>query len=89
MFYFLQELKEYLDSAEEGFVYFSLGGNVKSKDLNNQTMSNILEAFREIPYKVLWKFEANNLPGKPDNVKLIRWAPQQDVLRKFTSYVFN
>lgn len=48
-------------------------------------MANIMDALREIPYKVLWKFEANNLPGKPDNVMLIRWAPQQDVLRKFSS----
>ncbi|KAJ8964655.1 hypothetical protein NQ317_010170, partial [Molorchus minor] len=75
-----EELKAFLDDAKDGFIYFSLGGNVKSKDLKGPTVTNIVEVLKELPYKVLWKFEAEGLPEKPDNVKLIKWAPQQDIL---------
>lgn len=36
--------------------------------------------FSELPYKVLWKFEADHMEGKPDNVKISKWLPQQDLL---------
>jgi len=37
--------------------------------------------FRQIPQKVLWKFEGE-MEGKPDNVMTGNWFPQRDVLRK-------
>ncbi|KAJ8974386.1 hypothetical protein NQ317_006165 [Molorchus minor] len=75
-----KELKQFLDSAKDGFIYFSLGSNVKSKDLSEPSLKAIMGALSELPYKVLWKFEADSLPGKPKNVKLIKWAPQQQIL---------
>lgn len=77
------ELKKFLDESSQGVVYFSMGSNVKSKDLSNETRNVIMETFSQLPYNVLWKFEADDLPGKPENVKIIKWAPQQDVLSKF------
>ncbi|KAJ8952312.1 hypothetical protein NQ318_017205 [Aromia moschata] len=73
-------LERILGNAHNGFIYFSLGGNVKSKDLGSETVATILETLKELPYRVLWKFEADDLPGKLDNIKLIKWAPQQDIL---------
>jgi glucuronosyltransferase len=29
---------------------------------------------------VLWKFEADDLPNKPDNVMISKWTPQSDLL---------
>lgn len=77
-----QDLKDFMDNAKEGFIYFSLGSNVRSRELNRATLTAIVQAFKEIPYKVVWKFEGDDLPGKPDNVKLVKWAPQQVVLSK-------
>lgn len=77
-----QDLKDFMDNAKEGFIYFSLGSNVRSKELNQATLTAIVQAFKEVPYKIVWKFEGDDLPGKPDNVKLVRWAPQQIVLSK-------
>lgn len=34
-----------------------------------------------MPYKVLWKFEDDQMEGKPENVKINKWLPQQDILR--------
>ncbi|KAK5639989.1 hypothetical protein RI129_010800 [Pyrocoelia pectoralis] len=75
------DLKEQLDNANNGFIYFSLGSNVKSKNIPMETRITILETFSELPYTVLWKFEAENLPNQPDNVIISKWLPQQDVLR--------
>ncbi|KAF5287360.1 hypothetical protein FQA39_LY15963 [Lamprigera yunnana] len=76
-----KELQKILDSAKDGFIYFSLGSNVKSKDLTSETRNVILETFSELPYTILWKFELENLPNKPNNVITSKWFPQQDVLR--------
>ncbi|KAF5287366.1 hypothetical protein FQA39_LY15969 [Lamprigera yunnana] len=75
-----QEIESKLNSSTGGFIYFSLGSNVKSKDLAEKTLTTILETFAELPYTVLWKFEKDNLPNKPDNVITHKWLPQPIIL---------
>ncbi|XP_017775569.1 PREDICTED: UDP-glucuronosyltransferase 2B33-like [Nicrophorus vespilloides] len=75
-----KDLKLFLDEAKEGVIYFSLGTNVKSKDIPEETRTVIMKTFAKLPYKILWKFESEDLKEKPDNVKIIKWIPQQDVL---------
>ncbi|XP_012259384.2 UDP-glycosyltransferase UGT5-like isoform X1 [Athalia rosae] len=77
---FEKNVKKFLDSAVEGFVYFSLGSNVKSKHLPEHKLKTLMSVFASLPYKVLWKFELDTLPGKPDNVFISKWLPQHDVL---------
>ncbi|CAG9820048.1 unnamed protein product [Phaedon cochleariae] len=74
------DIQKYLDSSPQGIVYFSLGSNVKSANLTESTRDVIIRAMAELPYKVLWKWENDYLPGKPDNVMIRKWLPQQDVL---------
>ncbi|KAK5649370.1 hypothetical protein RI129_000399 [Pyrocoelia pectoralis] len=76
-----ENLQNVLDNAKNGVIYFSLGSNVKSKDLFDDTRLEILETFKELPYTVLWKFENENLPNISKNVIISKWFPQQDVLR--------
>ncbi|XP_018561622.1 UDP-glucuronosyltransferase 2B31 [Anoplophora glabripennis] len=75
-----EELKMFLDRAGEGVIYFSLGTNVRSHHLSKGLIQAFVDTFRELPYKVLWKFE-RDVPEKSSNVKIVRWLPQQDVLR--------
>ncbi|XP_065354388.1 UDP-glucosyltransferase 2-like [Calliphora vicina] len=75
-----QDLQEFLDNAKEGAIYFSMGSNLKSKDIPAETLKEILDTFRELKLKVLWKFEAETLPNKPDNVYIKSWYPQPSVL---------
>lgn len=75
------ELKTYLDNAEKnGVIYMSLGSNVKSKDLSPEILQIFLDVFGNSTYNVVWKFEAENLPNKPDNVFISKWLPQSDLL---------
>lgn len=77
------DLQEYLDNAKNGAIYFSMGSNVKSKFMEPEKRDAILKVFSKLKVKVLWKWEDENLPGKPENVKISKWLPQQDILGKF------
>lgn len=47
-------------------------------------LEKIIKAFEKVPYNVLWKFEKDELLGKPKNVMIKKWLPQQDVLGMFS-----
>ncbi|KAJ3631053.1 hypothetical protein MTP99_012208 [Tenebrio molitor] len=75
-----QDLQEFLDNAKEGVVYFSLGSNMKSSLLPPEKRQAFLDSFAKLKQQVLWKWEEDILPGKPTNVRLGKWLPQQDIL---------
>nr|XP_018912232.1 PREDICTED: UDP-glucuronosyltransferase 1-1-like isoform X1 [Bemisia tabaci] len=76
-------LQAWLDGAQKGVIYFSLGSNMKSEFLPPKVLSNFLRVFRELPtgYRVLWKCEGNaKIPGQSENILTQKWMPQQSVL---------
>ncbi|XP_074039733.1 UDP-glycosyltransferase UGT5 [Leptinotarsa decemlineata] len=75
-----RDLKEYIDNAEEGVVYFSLGSNVKPSEMRNETKKALLNALGKIKQKVLWKWDEDFLPGNPENIRTNKWFPQQEIL---------
>nr|QPA18378.1 UDP-gluconosyltransferase [Trialeurodes vaporariorum] len=78
-----QSLQEWCDGAEKGVIYFSLGGNMRSKNLEPVIQSNFVRVFKELPagYRVLWKWELEGkVPGQSDNVLTQQWVPQQSLL---------
>ncbi|XP_068994073.1 uncharacterized protein [Neodiprion pinetum] len=75
-----KDLQRTLDEATQGFIYMSLGSNVKSATLSKETRGEFIAAFSKLPYIVIWKFENDFLPDKPDNVFTVKWAPQQSIL---------
>jgi glucuronosyltransferase len=77
-----------LDNATEGFILFSLGSNVKSSKLPQERITAILGVLSKLKVKVLWKFEKEDLPGRPANVKISKWLSQQDVLGTSTLIIF-
>ncbi|XP_018565801.2 UDP-glucuronosyltransferase 2B16-like [Anoplophora glabripennis] len=74
------ELQEYLDSATNGVIYFSLGSIISSKQLSNTTKEVILKTFSQLPYHILWKYD-KEVVNTPSNLKIMKWIPQQDLLR--------
>jgi glucuronosyltransferase len=57
-----------------------LGTNVKSASISQKLKDTILETFSDLPYNVLWKFENDQISDKPDNVKIVEWAPQTAIM---------
>ncbi|XP_058054053.1 UDP-glycosyltransferase UGT5-like [Anopheles bellator] len=75
-----EDIKAILDNATEGVIYFSLGSNLQSRQLPAAKRDAILRVFAGLKQTVLWKWEDETLPNKPDNVIVKAWWPQDDIL---------
>ncbi|CAH1375667.1 hypothetical protein MTP99_017076 [Tenebrio molitor] len=73
------DLQSFLDNAKDGVILFSMGSNLKSKDLSEDVRNILLKALSKVKQQVLWKFETD-LADTPPNVKIMKWLPQQDIL---------
>ncbi|KAJ4918637.1 hypothetical protein JOQ06_005112 [Pogonophryne albipinna] len=73
-----EDLESWLLDGEHGFVVFTLGTMVS--DLPEERTSVFLEAFRQIPQKVVWRYTGPVPDNVPENVKFMKWAPQNDLL---------
>lgn len=76
-----QDLKQYLDSSKHGVIYLSFGTNVDTSALPRIKIQSIINAFSQLPYDVLWKWNQDELPGRTQNIKISKWFPQSDLLR--------
>ncbi|XP_049305198.1 UDP-glycosyltransferase UGT5 isoform X2 [Bactrocera dorsalis] len=74
------DLERFIKESKHGVIYFSMGSNVRSKFLPAEKRKAILDTFRGLKQRVLWKFEDPKLEGKPDNVYISEWFPQDDIL---------
>lgn len=61
-------------------IYFSLGSTVKGNFLNDGSKKAIMNAFAQLPNKVLINIDLENI-NVPRNVRVEKWLPQQDILR--------
>ncbi|KAJ4448257.1 hypothetical protein ANN_10271 [Periplaneta americana] len=75
-----KDLDDFLSGAEHGVIYFSMGSMIRAETLPADKRDAFLQAFAELPQRVLWKWENDSLPGRPHNVKIAKWLPQFDVL---------
>ncbi|KAM3963422.1 UDP-glycosyltransferase UGT5-like [Aphomia sociella] len=75
-----KDVEEFLADAEHGAIYFSFGSNLKSSTMSEKMLQQILEVFKRIPQKILWKWENDKFPDGHDNVYTKTWFPQLDVL---------
>ncbi|CAH2098378.1 unnamed protein product [Euphydryas editha] len=76
-----KDLKTYLDSSKNGVIYMSFGTNVKSFMLPPEKLKIFIDVFSQIQYDVLWKWDEDELPERPKNVRLSKWLPQPDLLQ--------
>lgn len=75
-----QDLQKIMDQSTEGVLLFSMGGNLKSSKIPKDILNVILKCLGKIKQTVLWKWEDEHLPNKPENVIIRKWLPQQDIL---------
>ncbi|XP_055701703.1 uncharacterized protein LOC129800979 [Phlebotomus papatasi] len=83
-----QRIQEFIDGAEHGVVFFSLGSNVKSSFLPQEKLDAILKTFSKLKQRVLFKWETDSLPNQPENVMTQKWMPQSDILAHKNVRVF-
>jgi len=75
-----KDLEDFVaSSGTAGVIYFSLGSVTKGSAMPLEMRDKMVKAFSKLPQKVLWKYEGT-IENLPKNVKLLSWAPQQDIL---------
>lgn len=82
-----QDIKQFLDDASEGALLFSWGSMVKASTLPKEKLQAVLKVIGNIPRKVIWKWEMDDLPGKPKNVMIKKWLPQFDVMSEYSKRI--
>ncbi|XP_075232021.1 UDP-glycosyltransferase UGT5-like isoform X1 [Lycorma delicatula] len=75
-----QDLEKFINESSHGVIYFCMGSMLKASTLPEEKRLDLIEVFSKLPQRVLWKWETETMPDKPDNVKLLKWMPQRDVL---------
>ncbi|CAK1545458.1 unnamed protein product [Leptosia nina] len=75
-----KDLQTIMDNAKHGVIYFSMGSNLKSKDFPEDLKNGILKFFGELKQTIIWKFEDDQIKNKPNNLHILKWAPQQSIL---------
>ncbi|XP_013109135.2 UDP-glycosyltransferase UGT5 [Stomoxys calcitrans] len=83
-----EKIEKFINDSKHGVIYFSMGSNLKSKDMPVEKKNEILKAFKNLKQRVLWKFEDKEMKGKPENVLISDWFPQDDILAHKNVKVF-
>ncbi|KAK5645029.1 hypothetical protein RI129_006329 [Pyrocoelia pectoralis] len=73
-------LETFLNEAEHGAIYFSMGSILHIQDMETAKFEAIIKQLGQLPQKVLWKVDNTTLPELPSNIMVVNWAPQLDVL---------
>ena len=66
--------------SEHGVIFVSFGSMLKGSLMSEKMRKIFTNAFGKLKQRVLWKWESEEMEGKPDNVMLSKWLPQQDLL---------
>ncbi|KAM8707357.1 hypothetical protein ACLKA7_011444 [Drosophila subpalustris] len=74
------KLLDFLDGAEHGVIYFSMGMEILNNWLPNKVEENMLQAFSQLKQRVIWKHEMETMPNKSDNIYLTSMASQRLLL---------
>ncbi|XP_050503661.1 UDP-glycosyltransferase UGT5-like [Diabrotica virgifera virgifera] len=63
-----------------GVILFSFGSFVNPSQLSPRVKQAFVKALGKLKQKVLWKSDEDSFLGKPNNIKLSKWLPQEDIL---------
>jgi glucuronosyltransferase len=73
------DIKNFIESAEHGVVYFSLGGNLRPSKMSDEKKHSIIAALSKLKQKVIWKWD-EELNVDKEQFMIRKWLPQDDIL---------
>lgn len=91
-FYYISILdspfQEFLMGAVHGVAYFSFGTYLRTDEIPQEKMDVIIETFRNIKQRVLWKIDGKIPDNLPSNVLARSWFGQSDFLNHHKIVLF-
>lgn len=77
-----------LDKSNEfGVIVFTFGSLVAMESLPENVLVSLKSVFSQLPQTVIWKYENDHMPDKPENVVLCKWLPQRAILRELNTVI--
>lgn len=83
------DLKQWLDKADDGVILVSYGSKIKGFAFDSKKVNLFLSVFSKFKQQVLWKFDVNEIKNMidikeiPSNVRFESWIPQKEVLSNY------
>ncbi|KAH8280821.1 hypothetical protein KR054_000254, partial [Drosophila jambulina] len=75
-----EQLQRFMDEAEHGVIFFSMGLDILVKYLPDNMQQPLLQAFSRLKQRVVWKSEFSTISNNSDNIYVIARAPQRHIL---------
>ncbi|XP_072110905.1 UDP-glucuronosyltransferase 3A1-like [Mobula birostris] len=76
-----QEMEDFV-TGEQGFIVVALGTMVESI-ADQHLVKKMIRVFSQLPHRVIWRLSNSSWPpdlSMPNNVKIYKWLPQNDLL---------
>ena len=73
-------MEAFVGNHEAGFIIFGVGSAIPMNQLPPDTLEAIIEAFARLPQRVIWQWKGEMRTNLPDNIMIVEWLPQQDLL---------
>ncbi|KAK3727333.1 hypothetical protein QZH41_018174 [Actinostola sp. cb2023] len=85
-----EELERFMDfhANPEGVVVVSFGTEAEAAVMGSNIMEKMMKAFGQLKQGVLWKLRGTPTIPIPQNIKVLPWIPQNDVLGHVNTKVF-
>ncbi|KAH8280823.1 hypothetical protein KR054_000260 [Drosophila jambulina] len=74
------ELQKFMDEAEHGVIYFSMGLDILVQFLPDNMHQPLWQAFSQLRQRIVWKNELSTTPNKTDKIYALDKAPQRHIL---------
>lgn len=74
------DIREFIEKSEHGVIYFSLGGNVKASQIDDEKKNDLIKALSSLKQNTIWKYDADSLIVDPKKIMVRKWLPQYEIL---------
>lgn len=69
------------ESGRDGFIVFGVGSIIKMDEMPREMLDVFIQVFSRLRQRVVWQWRGHNKPANlSDNILLVDWLPQQDLL---------
>ena len=72
-------LASFVNESPKGFILFSLG-TISTKRLPQHILNSFIKVFKSVPQRTVWNYDSTNIKDVPQNIKFMKWLPQNDLL---------